>query len=144
MTYETVAREFFSRFPGSKTDYDSAMSGPNDIEETLLYILFGDVLIPYLKVALIEQNAKEIQAICRFLEEVAEAARQDGALGNLLRVEVGEWLEYMELEDEIAPWLGPETKRICGYVPGLATQRREIKAKKARDGWLGRRRWFGR
>ena len=31
------------------------------------------------------------------------------------------------------PWLGPKTKRICGYVPGLATQRRALEEEARRQ-----------
>ena len=39
---------------------------------------------------------------------------------------MGEWLGFCANEDVLAPWLGSETKLICGYVPGLATQRRQL------------------
>ena len=61
--------------------------------------------------------------ICAFIEEVAEAAQKDMGLANLLKIEVGEWLGGAANETLLTSWLGPETKRICNYVPGLATQR---------------------
>jgi hypothetical protein len=64
-----------------------------------------------------------ILPMCAFLEDVAEAARKDAGLESLLEVEVGEWLGGAANEASLAPWLGTETKRICRYVPGLATRR---------------------
>lgn len=63
-------------------------------------------------------NLGLILPVCAFLEDVAEASKQDGRLANLLRVEIGEWLDGVANEAMLAPWLGPETKRICGYGQG--------------------------
>ena len=56
------------------------------------------------------------------------AARQDNGLLRLIEVEMAEWLGWVENKDRLAPWLVPETRRICNYVPGLATQRRQRRA----------------
>jgi hypothetical protein len=87
------------------------------------YLVFGSVLIPALKQALAVGDLGQILPICAFLEDVAVAARKDGRLESLLQVEVGEWLGGVANEASLAPWLGTETKRICRYIPGLATQR---------------------
>jgi hypothetical protein len=77
-------------------------------------------------------------AICAFLEDVAEAAIKDLGLESLIEVEVGEWLGGAANEATLAPWLGTETKRICGYVPGLATQRIALRAERDSLGFKGR------
>jgi hypothetical protein len=87
------------------------------------YTVFGSVLMPALEAALASGDLGSILPICAFLEDVAEAARKDNGLKALLQAEVGEWLGGAANETLLAPWLGAETKRICGYVPGLATQR---------------------
>jgi hypothetical protein len=61
------------------------------------------------------------------MSDVSTAARHDGALEALLKVEVAEWLGWAANEERFAPWLGTETKRICNYVPGLTTQRLQLR-----------------
>ena len=59
--------------------------------------------------------------------ELREAGRHRQRLlhvENLLGVEIGEWLGFAAIADQLSPFLGENTKRICGYVPGLAAQRR--------------------
>ena len=98
-------------------------------ETDVQYIVFGSVLIPALEEALSARDLSSILPVCAFLEDVAEAARKDSYLESLLRIEVGEWLGGAANESLLTPWLGSETKRICRYVPGLATQRRELREK---------------
>jgi predicted DNA-binding ribbon-helix-helix protein len=98
-------------------------------ETDVQYIVFGSVLIPALEEALSARDLSSILPVCAFLEDVAEAARKDSYLESLLRIEVGEWLGGAANESLLTPWLGSETKRICRYVPGLATQRRELQEK---------------
>jgi hypothetical protein len=127
MTYESVVTELFERFPKLQSTWESEfdyMAGETKIQ----YIVFGSLLIPALDMALSEGNLGVILPVCAFLEDVAEAAQTDRKLENLLNVEVGEWLGWMKNEAQLAPWLGSETKRICRYVPGLATQRLMLKA----------------
>ena len=96
-------------------------------EPPLPYVVFGSILIPTLEDALARADLATILPICAFLEDAAESARKDSGLETLLRVEIGEWLAGMDNEASLTPWLGSETKRICRYVPGLATQRRALK-----------------
>jgi hypothetical protein len=42
-------------------------------------------------------------------------------------IEIGEWLTGTTYEQQVSPFLGSETKRVCNYVPGLATQRSKLK-----------------
>ena len=82
-------------------------------------------LIDLLKVAVEAGRGTEVAGICAFIEEVALSGKRDPDLASLVRIELGEKLGWMEHEERLAPHLGEETKRICGYVPGLATQRLE-------------------
>jgi predicted DNA-binding ribbon-helix-helix protein len=82
--------------------------------------------------ALENQDAERVRSICAYLERVASNAKTDADLEGLLRVEIGEWLGRTTQEQEVAPCLGEQTKRICRYVPGLATQRVTDRAEKAR------------
>ena len=104
-------------------------------EEVGAYIVFGSVLIPALEQALAAGDLGSILPICAFLEDVAEAAEEDRGLENLLRVEVGEWLGGLANEASLTPWLGTKTKRICRYVPGLATQRIALRAEENKRGF---------
>ena len=95
--------------------------------EVLPYVVFGSFLIPVLETALEDRDTDRITSICTFLEDAASSAVSDVALEQLLLVEVGEWLEGTKWENEIASSLGEQTKRVCRYVPGLATQRISLK-----------------
>jgi hypothetical protein len=127
MDSESVVVELFERFPKLWAAYEKqigdAMGRPADP-----YFIFRSVLMPALQDGMNSGDLATILPICAFLEDVAESARNDRGLKKLLRVEVGEWLGGIENEAYLTPWLGTETKRICGYVPGLATQRRVLKA----------------
>jgi hypothetical protein len=127
--YETVVTELFVRFPNLQATYCSEYEYLCD-EPPMPYIVFGDMLMPELARALEAKDLGVILRICAFLEDVAEAARQENNLRTLMKVEVGEWLEFAANEDVLLPWLGMETKLVCDYVPGLATQRRKLAAEK--------------
>jgi hypothetical protein len=129
MKYETVVTELFVRFPNLEATYRSECEYLLD-EPPMPYIVFGDILMPELEKALEAKDLGVILRICAFLEDMAESARQDSALSTLMKVEVGEWLGFNANEDVLSPWLGTETKLVCNYVPGLATQRRRLAAEK--------------
>lgn len=125
MTYESVIRDLFARMPDLVPLYREQMSYLGD--EELPYVLFGSFLIPAMETALEAQDNERVRSICAYLEEVAASASNDAGLDQLLRVEIGEWLSGTQWELELAPSLGEETKRICGYVSGLASQRISLK-----------------
>ncbi len=134
MTYETVIDEALTHVPELRT-----MDTSHFLDETppLTYVVFGSLLIPVLENALNANDLKVILRICAFLEEASVSARRDGMLEALIQVEIGEWLGSTSFEEQVSPWLGPETKRVCGYVPGLATQRLALREqrKKQRIGY---------
>jgi hypothetical protein len=122
VTYETSVAEFFERFPHLQETYKTQFEHLSDqpCDPTLI---FNSILIPALEKALEEGDLKTILHISAFLEDASESAISDPKLKSLISTEVGEWLGWASHEDRLAPWLGTETKRICNYVPGLATQR---------------------
>jgi hypothetical protein len=125
VTYETVISELFMRIPDLQPLYQKRFDYLEG--EVLPYVVFGSFLIPVLETALEESDTKRISAICAFLEEAATSAGTDAGLEELLLVEIGEWLGGTRLEAEIEPSLGEQTKRVCRYVSGLATQRISLK-----------------
>jgi hypothetical protein len=127
MNYATVVPELFSRFPKLEAIYRAEFAYMGD-DEARQYLVIGSILIPALTAALENGDLKTILPICTFLEDASTAARHDDYLGMLLKVEVAEWLGWAANEDRLAPWLGTETKRICNYVPGLATQRLQLRS----------------
>ena len=122
MTYETTVAEFFERFPDLEETYKTQFQHLSH-EQPDANLIFTSILIPALENALEEGDLKTILHLAAFLEDVSESTAEDARLRNLMAVEVGEWLGWASHEDRLAPWLGGETKRICGYVPGLAMQR---------------------
>lgn len=127
MNYATVVSDMFSRFPKLEAVYRLEFAYMED-DEPAPYMVFGSILIPALATAVERGDLGMILPLCAFLEDVSLAARQDNSLLGLVKVEIGEWLGWVANEDRLAPWLGSETKRICNYVPGLATQRRQLRA----------------
>ncbi len=127
MTYETVIDEALTHVPELR-----AMDTSHFLDEDppLTYVIFGSLLIPVLENALVTGDLKVILRICAFLEEASESSRHDGMLEALIQVKIGEWLGFTSFEEQVSPWLGPETKRVCGYVPGLATQRLTLRKQK--------------
>jgi hypothetical protein len=127
MTYETVIDEALTQVPELR-----AMDTSHFLDEDppLTYVVFGSLLIPVLENALNVGNLKLILRICAFLEEASESSRHDGGLEALIQIEIGEWLGFTSFEEQVSPWLGPETKRVCRYVPGLATQRLDLRKQK--------------
>lgn len=129
MTYETVIDEAVTQIPEL-----AAMDRDHFLEEEppLTYTVFGALLIPVLENALNMGDLKVVLRICAFLEEASEHSQNDGMLKDLIHIEIGEWLSSTSYEEQISPWLGQETKLICGYVPGLATQRLELSEQRKR------------
>lgn len=107
-------------------------------EQAVQYIVFGSILIPALTAALEEGGRAIILPVCAFLEDVSEAGHHDADLVTLMGIELGKWLGWSANEDRLAPWLGPETKRVCGYVPGLATQRLLLRSEGKANTMAGR------
>ena len=126
MTFETVVPELFERFPHFRSTYEVQFEYMGD-EPPLSYLVFGSVLVPALEGALREEDLPSVASICSFLEDAAQSSREDSRLRELIVVEIGEWLGWAQNEELLARYMGPETKRICGYVPGLATQRLRLK-----------------
>jgi hypothetical protein len=128
VTYEGVIRELFVQMPDLEPMYREQfdyMAG-----EELPYVVFGSFLIPLMETALESQDVERVRSICAYIEDVASSACTDAGLETLLRVEIGEWLSGTQWEAEVEPFLGEQTKRICRYVSGLATQRNSLKAQK--------------
>lgn len=121
VTYESVIRDLFASLPDLVPLYREQMSYLGD--EVLPYVVFGSFLVPVMETALEDQDVERVRSICAYLEEAAVSATTDAGLEQLLLVEIGEWLSGTRLEAEVAPSLGEQTKRVCRYVPGLATQR---------------------
>jgi hypothetical protein len=137
MTYKTVVTDLFKQFPRFQSAYDEEFAYMGK-EKPGAYTVFGSVLMPALEEALAAGDLGSILPICAFLEDVAEAAQRDIGLESLLQVEVGEWLGGLANETLLAPWLGAETKRICGYVPGLATQRIALRTERKQRSFRNR------
>jgi hypothetical protein len=129
MNYATIVPDLFSRFPWLEAIYHAEFAYMGD-EEAGPYIVFGSILLPALSTALETGDLGTILRICAFLEDVATAAHRDNGLAALMKVEVAEWLGWAKNEERLAPLLGSETKHICNYVPGLATQRLQLRSEK--------------
>ena len=129
VTYESAIRDLFARMPDLVPLYREQMSYLGD--EELPYVVFGAFLIPVMETALEDQDDGRIRSICTYLEDAAVSASKDAGLEQLLRVEIGEWLSGTQWEAELAPSLGEQTKRICRYGSGLASQRISLKRKTA-------------
>ena len=127
MNYATVVPELFSRFPKLEATYRANFAYMGD-DEAIHYMVFGSILIPALTAAWEKGDLGAILPICAFLEDASVAAHHDSFLATLLKVEVAEWLGWASNEERLAPWLGAETKRLCNYVPGLATQRLQLRS----------------
>src|ERR1035438_10697091 len=91
MNYETIVPDLFERFPQFQEIWSTRFDYMGN-EKSVQYMVFGSLLIPALEEALSSGNLGIILPICAFLEDVAEAARNDSYLECLLSVEVGEWL----------------------------------------------------
>lgn len=129
VTYESVIRDLFTQMPDLRPLYRERFSYMAD--EELPYVVFGSFLIPILEAALKNHNGERVRSICAYLEEAAVSANTDVGLSELLRVEIGEWLGGTPWETEISTNLGEQTKRICRYIPGLATQRIALREERA-------------
>jgi hypothetical protein len=123
MTINTIIEEMFKTFPELlQEETESALENSE-----LPYVVFGDLFVKWIESSVATNNQESLQRIGIFLEEAAIASRKDPALENLLEIEIGEWLGFMRFEERINPYLGPEIRRVTGYVYGLATQRRALK-----------------
>lgn len=129
VTYESVISDLFTQLPDLEPLYRERFSYMAD--EQLPYVVFGSFLIPVLETALNDHDGERVRSICAYLEEVAVNANTEVRLGELLRVEIGEWLGGTPWETEISTKLGEQTKRICRYIPGLATQRIALREERA-------------
>jgi hypothetical protein len=127
VTYESAIRDLFARMTDLVPLYREQMSYLGD--EELPYVVFGSFLIPVMETAPEDQDDERVKSICAYLEEAAISASKDAGLEQLLRVEIGEWLTGTHWEVELASSLGKQTKGICRYVPGLASQRISLKEK---------------
>ena len=125
MNFQNVVAEYFSRFPRLERVYRDNFSYMLD-DGPAQYLVFGSILIPALASALAANDLETIVPICNFLEEASAASRADENLRVLIEIEVGKWLSWTVNEDRIAPLLGSETRRVCNYFEGLASQRHRL------------------
>jgi hypothetical protein len=124
MTYTTIVEEMFQRFPELLKREEAADALENS---ELPFVVFGDLFVKWIEKSVEASDQEVLKRIGVFLEDASLASRKDAALENLVAIEIGEWLGFMRYEQRLAPYLGPETRRVTGYVEGLATQRRAIK-----------------
>jgi hypothetical protein len=129
VTYESVIRDLFVRIPDLEPLYREQFSYLEG--EGFPYTVFGSFLIPVLEAALEDHDVERVKSLCAYLEEASSSAGTDSGLETLLRVEIGEWLGGTQMEAEVEPYLGEQTKRRYRYVSGLATQRLSLKAERA-------------
>jgi len=133
MTFDSAIEELFERIPALRAAYRAqCSSSPNTAPSAS--IVFSAVLVPSLESALERRDLGTMLRICAFLEDAAVSAASDQRLEDLIRTEFGEWLGAAGHED-LSPWLGAETKRICGCEPGLATRRSTLKLEREQNGW---------
>ncbi|WP_263379030.1 DUF7674 family protein [Granulicella paludicola] len=125
--YENVVKEMLIQLPALIIFDEEQHLGMIEDNLDLAYVIFGSLLVPFLESAIARGDKETLRQGCNFLEQISADSRQDLALENLIGVEIGEWLEFVCGESVIASLLGEETKRVCNYVPGLATQRRMLK-----------------
>ena len=122
ITFDNVIDEMLLRIPELREAYDFDQFKDPDLQ---VYSVFEWILVPFVEGALSAGDLARILRVTAFLEELSVSASGDPKVANLLVVTIGEWLNSrMVDEDQLVPWLGEETKRLCGYVPGLAAQRR--------------------
>ena len=130
VTYETVIDEMLLHFPALRQQLYDYIYVEDGETKSLPFAAFGSVLLPHLERALSESDLATILKTCAFLEDASLSSRMDPDLNNLIGIEIGEWLAWTSYESLIGPFLGPETKRICRYIPGLAMQRNELRHQK--------------
>ena len=131
VTYNTVIDELFLRFPELR---EQANAGMYDNDGTPLhYVIFGHVLLPALEAMLRAGDDRAVSSMCAYLEEASVSSAAHPMLEDLIAAEIGEWLNRTSYEKRIAPWIGSETKRVCNYTPGLATQRLQVRAETHRQ-----------
>lgn len=142
LTFDTATEELFERFPSLRATYRGKTRSLGQ-DTPSAYIVFRAVLLPFLESALERSDLGVILRVCAYLEDAAEGATADSRLQDLIRTEFGGWLGTIDHEDRLSPWLGSETKQLCGYIPGLAAQRIALEQEKEKSGW-GRRiaAWF--
>ncbi len=133
MTFASVIFDLFHALPLIEQRYRESLAYTED-EEPLPYLVFGAVLVPALEQALVAGDLATILKVAAFLEEAAEAARSDADLRTLIRIEIGDWLGRLEHADHLAMWLGPETKRVCGYPASSATPLHQVGRESKRTG----------
>jgi hypothetical protein len=136
MTFDSAIEELFERIPALRAAYRTQCGSKTNATPSASDV-FGSVLVPALESALERRDLGTMLRICAFLEDAAESAASDRRLKDLIQTEFGEWLGAAGHED-LSPWLGAETKRICGYGPGQAMQRKSLKLGQERDGWSRR------
>jgi len=129
LTFDTVVTRLFEALPTLHFAYEAQFDYTLD-EPPLAYLVFGSILIPAFERALDDENNALTESIGSFLEKAARSSKDDARLAELITVEVGEWLAGTTQEARAVQFLGPETKRICRYVPGLATQRQQLRAER--------------
>ncbi len=127
IAFKSVVEDMVRAFPELETF--SAEERDDTLKEfpELAYVIFGDLFKPFIERAMNSNDVEMLRRICSFLEEASCDAGQDPMLANLIGVEIGEWLQFVQGEDRIGPWLGEQTRKVTGYVPGRATELRKSK-----------------
>lgn len=116
MTYNELYKDFISMFP-KNSEKIKAIAADSLVEDSDgMHVLFGMVVIPFVKDLLNNNQTDKITTAFEFFENMAKSTDEM----------ISEVLEFTILEDFISegkeflskclPYMGPETKKSCQAV----------------------------
>ncbi|MBR6383967.1 MAG: hypothetical protein IKS56_08290 [Lachnospiraceae bacterium] len=115
MKYEELYKDFISIFP-EDSDFFEEKSRENDAEESDgMHIMFGLVVLPYIKKIIQESPEKSVKAFS-FFEDMEKSG--DSKIAEVLEFSILEYLLSNEKEsiDLYAKYFGPETTEAAKSI----------------------------
>ena len=107
-------KKFVNKFPSLQEKYLEEVSWQEG-DGTGSHVVYGDVLTPYLKECIMNENKHEIQIIFNFLEELLEL--NDEYVDNVIFCSVIESIEYLFKERPyLISYLGGRCKKALSDI----------------------------
>lgn len=114
MTSKELNESLIRSFPSLLTRYNEEVEWQEG-DDTGSHIVFGDVLVPYIKACIAEERRHELVAVFRYMETLLQ--QRDKYVDEVVAFSVLEGLiDQMKHKPEVLSLLGPEAQTLLSEL----------------------------
>lgn len=114
LTSKELNESLIRSFPSLLTRYNEEVEWQEG-DDTGSHIVFGDVLVPYIKACIAEERRQELVAVFRYMETLLQ--QRDKYVDEVVAFSVLEGLiDQMKHKPEVLSLLGPEAQTLLSEL----------------------------